>query len=514
MLESFNSNQKFEYQKLTEDEQKSRGILGRLVGAIADGINPTRNGRKYSTALWEKVFKDPIMQEKIDTRTCFGELGHPVDRTETDPEKIAICLAEVPKKGPDGKLYGVFDILSTPNGKILKSLCDYGCSIGVSSRGSGDTFIDVDGQTAVDPDTYECECWDAVLLPAVKAARLQYVTESLDSSHKKTLTESLNELVDGASEEDKKIMQSTIKELNLNSIEEDEKINQPEKDDIDVAEEPEEATNNGDEVVKQLQDALKESRSLKDKITQLQEKLSGCYATESKQEEKIEKYRDTISRLTESVNKVKMLELKVSQQSEIISQQNSEIKKLNEAKSSSQSKLSLLNENLTNSKDTICDLNGKLKSLNTTYNTLKEDYNNKVSTLTEQIQSLKQDIEIRKAEYSHKLETSNSIVEKYKRIAKSAVNHYIESQATKIGVSANEIKNRLSKNYTFGDIDAICEQLQQYKLNVSKLPFMVENIDKAKMKISAPKPSIIKSAGVDDDIDDQLISLMENINKN
>ena len=82
MLESFNTKNSFEYQKLTEEEQTKRGILGRLVGPIADSVNPTRNGRRYSGELWEKVFKNPIMQEKIENRVCFGELGHPADRTE------------------------------------------------------------------------------------------------------------------------------------------------------------------------------------------------------------------------------------------------------------------------------------------------------------------------------------------------------------------------------------------------------------------------------------------------
>ena len=49
MLEEM--SKKFEYKKLTEAEQKSRGILGRLVGPCADFVNPTRNGRKYSAKL-------------------------------------------------------------------------------------------------------------------------------------------------------------------------------------------------------------------------------------------------------------------------------------------------------------------------------------------------------------------------------------------------------------------------------------------------------------------------------
>ena len=179
MLESFNPKNGIGYIKLTEDEMTKRGILGRLVGIIADYKEPTRNGRHYSEDLWDKVFENPIMEEKIDNRCLFGELGHPENRLETDIEKVAICLAEKPKKGTDGKIYGVFDILNTPNGKILKALCDYGCNIGVSSRGEGDVEEDFYGNESVDASSYDCQGWDAVLLPAVKSARPVYVTESL-----------------------------------------------------------------------------------------------------------------------------------------------------------------------------------------------------------------------------------------------------------------------------------------------------------------------------------------------
>jgi len=210
-------NEDFKYQRLSQEEQKQRGILGRLVGVCADFINPTRNGRKYDESLWENVFKDPIMKEKINNHICFGELGHPVDREEVDMDKIAICLAEQPVKGSDGKLHAVFDILDTPNGRILKTLCDYGSNIGISSRGTGDLYTDDDGNEAVDPDTYHCECWDAVLIPAVPEARLQYVTESLNTKkYNKTLKQKLVEELNKASEADKKIMNETLNNLDIN----------------------------------------------------------------------------------------------------------------------------------------------------------------------------------------------------------------------------------------------------------------------------------------------------------
>lgn len=214
-------NKPFQYTKLTEEEQKKRGILGRLVGVIADTVNPTRNNRNYSEKLWENVFNDPIMKEKIANKCCFGELNHPADRTDTDMEKVAICLAEQPKLGKDGKLYGVFDILNTPCGKILKALCDYGCKIGISSRGQGDLIDGINGDD-VDPDTYECECFDAVLVPGVEAARLNYVTESLHQKNQKTINKIINESFRSAKDdEEMRIMKEQFKNLKL--IEEDEK---------------------------------------------------------------------------------------------------------------------------------------------------------------------------------------------------------------------------------------------------------------------------------------------------
>ena len=219
LKESKNGN--LDYQKLSKEEMERRGILGRLVGICADFINPTRNGRGYSEDLWEKVFNSDIMKERIANRVCYGELGHPENREETDIEKVAICLAEQPTKGPDGKLRAVFDILNTKNGQILKTLCDYGSTLGISSRGSGDLISDYNGNESVDPDTYNCEGFDIVLIPAVKEARLKYVTESLDTKkYNKTLRERLTEELDKASDDEKKIMTESLNTLGIKLNEE------------------------------------------------------------------------------------------------------------------------------------------------------------------------------------------------------------------------------------------------------------------------------------------------------
>lgn len=505
MLENFNTKNSFEYQKLTEEEQSKRGILGRLVGPIADSVNPTRNGRRYSGELWEKVFKNPIMQEKIENRVCFGELGHPVDRTETDMEKICWCLAEVPKKGDDGQLYGVFDILPTPNGKILKALCDYGSNIGTSSRGSGDTFMDYDGQESVDPDTYECECWDAVLLPAVKSARLTPVTESLH----KTLKESLETLVNNANEADKKVMTETLETLNLD-------YNTDSVDD-DIANEGEEtAADNNGAVVESLQVAVKQKQELENKVLDLQEKLSVSYAKETRLEEQIVKYSKAISNLSNTAKKVTALQEKINsltkelnKEKEHSQQLNGKISRFENISKKERGLKESLKEQVSNRDIEISKLNESIEQLIEAKNSMQNDN----MKLLEQISTLKKDLALKKTEYSQKLEQSNKLVEKYKKVANKAVEQYIELQADRIGVNAKEIQNKLPESYTFQDIDSICEDLQSYKLTLNKLPFSTAKSlnENLRMNVTSSKNESIlpgETFNADDEIDEMLKSLL------
>ena len=314
MLESLKQNESFEYQKLTPEEMESRRILGRLVGPCADFINPTRNGRGYGEELWDKVFDDPIINEKIENKCFFGELGHPVDREEVDMEKIAVALNEKPKKDKNGKLIACFDILDTPNGRILKTLCDYGTTIGISSRGSGEVIGD-----SVDPDSYTLECFDAVITPAVKDARLSYVTESLDTN-KLNLNRALCESLNSASEEERKVMEETLQELNIKV--ENEPVVNPEKEEHTLAESAspeqtiekvEEANNDGsDEIIKSLQEAIKEKSELEAQVKQLQEQLAVSDAKVGKLEESVSSYKSTTIKMSTLATENEDLKTKVS----------------------------------------------------------------------------------------------------------------------------------------------------------------------------------------------------------
>lgn len=201
-------------QPLTEEEKAQRHILGRWYGPIATCEESTRNGRRYNRELWEKALNDELFHEKIANKCLFLELGHPVDREEIDMSKVCACIPEMPKI-INGDLCACVDILDTPNGRILKTLCDYGFIPGVSSRGSGDILSNND----VDPETFFLETFDCVAIPAVKKARLS-MCESLSAESAK-LRRALTESFNSASEEDKAIMKETLEQLDIEIEEED-----------------------------------------------------------------------------------------------------------------------------------------------------------------------------------------------------------------------------------------------------------------------------------------------------
>ena len=507
MLESFKSDV-FEYQKLSPEEMKARGILGRLSGIIADYKNPTRNGRRYGIDLWEKVFNDPLVQERINNRVMLGELQHPVDRLETDPEKAAIIMSEVPKKGKDGKLYGIFDIIDTPNGRILKTLCDYGCKMGISSRGNGETKTDYDGNESVIPESYQFETFDVVLLPGVEAARLNYMTESIGN---KTLKQALNESLDTASDEDKKVMLETLENLNIgysDSKESDNSDNFAAKD-------------TGAEMLKTLQESLLAKEKADAKITELQEKLSVCYAKEATMEEDLEKYKVAIRNLSEKASNVKTLQSKVDKLIEelnlkdnLIQESTSRVKELRENKKINLSEQHTLKENLSNKElqlkkatQNIARLNERLDLLNTEFKKDKEK-------LHEDYLALQKDFSIKQKEYSDKLSNANKLIEQYKSTAQRAVNKYIESKSIALGISSQEVKNKLPKNYSFSDIDNLCEELSNYNLQINDLPFDLKSVKKISITESKKLPGISSIRDDSDFVDDSLLRVAKNLTNN
>lgn len=665
------------YEKLSKEEMAQRGILGRLVGICADFASPTRNGRKYPEKLWENIFNSDIMKERIANGVCFGELGHPSDREETDPEKICICMPEEPKKGPDGKLRAVFDILDTPNGRILKSLCDYGSKLGISSRGSGDLEVGFDGQESVNPDTYNCEGFDIVLLPGVKEARLQYVNESLDKTrYNKTLRQRIQESIDKETDANKKVMQESLDTLGIklnesttevwNKIPQiltealsaadkmdlwhngqrrenikacgdaklytyrnicevkgytkevsiidaelrrrgntvptdkvvdeeptgkdifkfdpdkqailvkecndgikflrdvrgenfedittfadgwyeiardeddsetvaralikyvqslDEELDMDMKDEsLDIDTEVQVADDNDMAMVNELQEALKLNKKLDEKIVTLQERLSACYAKEMELEESIDNYKMKIAKLSNKSKENKALTEKLSKLENELKESNSQIadKKntLHETMQRDAKERKSLKESLASKDRQIKQLTEKLEKTNKEFtekfNRISKEVsatNEDVRNLNEQLETARKDNRQLKEKYSKKLDQSNQLIEKYKKIAKNAVDKYINRQATILGITPHEIKNRLPESYSFKDIDTICESLREYRVNMNSLPFDTKLNESINFNVKNVSNKVLAKRNDEDELSDADIKLAEKFMK-
>ena len=212
-------------------DNKGGSILGILEGPIADFKHPTRNGRHYGEQLWEKVLKSDLVKEQFHNGGILGELDHPKDRDDICTEKVAICMPEPPVKKEDGKYYGKFNILDTPCGRIVYTLAKSGFKLGVSSRGNGD-YDEYTGE--VDPDSYDFTCFDVVVLPAVKDARMNLVTEGLGErtamqKFKSLLTEQLKKETD----ENKKLINETVTHLFKTKKEWEDIVNGEVKENLD-----------------------------------------------------------------------------------------------------------------------------------------------------------------------------------------------------------------------------------------------------------------------------------------
>lgn len=364
-------------------------------------------------------------------------------------------MPEKPKKGKDGKLYAKFDILDTPNGRIVYTLAKYGYKLGVSSRGNGDVYEAYDGKEHVDPKSYELKAFDIVLLPAVKSARLA-LKESINN---KTFKQAIRESLESASKDEKDIMIESLNNLNI-----DYKLprgrkpsNENNKENlVESTTQTKIAANDiGAVAVKELQNQLKVNKELTEQFQQAQEKLSVCYAKEAKYEEKLEELKNQSKKLAESVSSINALNTKIESLTEQLDEANIKLenqrkrvlKLMESKKEASQASISL-NESLSSKSVEVKRLNESL-----------EAEKSKSKQLLEQLEQEKVTSQIKAKEYSNKIQKANKLVEQYKIKAQEAVDHYIDSKALMLGISTKDIKAKLDENYTFADIDNICESL-------------------------------------------------------
>ena len=143
-----------------KSDVSSKAILGTFEGECADANITNLNGLDITREVWENVFDSDDYKKAIELGHYIGFLGHPEDPACQDFEHACIVMTEG-HIDDNGKVYGKFNLVDTPVGRIVKTFIDSGVTFGISVRGAGDIV-----GNSVDPDTFVFRGFDIVTFPA------------------------------------------------------------------------------------------------------------------------------------------------------------------------------------------------------------------------------------------------------------------------------------------------------------------------------------------------------------
>lgn len=142
-----------------------------ITGPFLMAEEKNSNGRIYrKDEMLSEVQR--YTKEMISTRRALGELNHP-QSTEVNPERACHVVVDLQEKG--NYFYGKSEVLSTPMGRLVRSLIKDDIKMGISSRALG-TVNESGGSKRV--SDFRLICMDIVHQPSVQNAMLESVMES------------------------------------------------------------------------------------------------------------------------------------------------------------------------------------------------------------------------------------------------------------------------------------------------------------------------------------------------
>lgn len=136
-------------------------IIGKFVGKCCDSTVFNNNDMKLSRKLFEVLFASEDYKRAIKYRHYIGFLGHPHDPGCMDYRNACIVMTEC-HMDDNGEVFGSFDLIDTPVGRVVKAFIDAGVTFGISIRGAGD--VDYEGN--VEPESFVFRGFDLVTFPA------------------------------------------------------------------------------------------------------------------------------------------------------------------------------------------------------------------------------------------------------------------------------------------------------------------------------------------------------------
>tara|TARA_R100000908_G_C3746348_1_gene141597 strand:+ start:506 stop:1117 length:612 start_codon:yes stop_codon:yes gene_type:complete len=173
---------------LTEDEKRFVANGGMMLsGKLQEADCLNGNGRKYPKDILEREIQN--YAKLVKERRALGELDHP-DDSVINLKNASHMVMDVWWDG--AAVMGKVKVLNTPSGKILQSLVQDGCKLGISSRGLG-SVRESKGQTIVEDD-FQLICFDFVSEPSTPEAYMT-LQESKNSPNIFTKGDKINRLL-------------------------------------------------------------------------------------------------------------------------------------------------------------------------------------------------------------------------------------------------------------------------------------------------------------------------------
>ncbi len=137
----------------------------RVQGVLQRKGKKNQNGRIYPDEVLIRE-ADKYARTFIADHRAMGELDHP-ESSVVNLKNVSHTVVEMRWNGDD--LVGTVEVLTTPNGNILRELFRNGIKLGISSRGLG-TLKKVSENVAMVGDDFELIAFDFVSNPSTQGA--------------------------------------------------------------------------------------------------------------------------------------------------------------------------------------------------------------------------------------------------------------------------------------------------------------------------------------------------------
>lgn len=453
-------------------EENGKKYIGRLEGVGASWKEPTRNGRLYSRKLWERVQNSEEFKEGMATKTIFGEADHPETRADTSIKEIAVVLTDFNIRD-NGDVFTGFDILDTPNGRIIKELLDYGCSLGVSSRGLGEEVV-LEGRNQIDPDTYEFFGFDVVVTPAVAKARPTVVESKENDSARKSLVESVIHEIENAT--------SPAEVESIARIAES--VNMPDLDSVKESVNKKLNSIGDNNIVPKLESDLgnaeKEIKDLREKLSVSESKLKANNIRLKKTRDLMKETKEVSNEMSKHLQNQKVINSKLSDDLYESAIENTELSKqvdsLKDEILSANKENEKLNSKLSKADEENKSLQEKIK--------LAQDYNKKIVeesvALKRSNKLLSKQLNESKSVNKEKLTESRNIqrlneattvkLENATKYAQKVTLEYLKVKSAECGLNPVDVRRNLPNNYKLEDIDREVAKLNESKSRMNKVP--------------------------------------------